>query len=103
MDALRGGHLSVYYSQFRGGWLRGAFGRWLGVRLRLSPGAGRGAAVGVDLLGVAAGTVIGSAATNSAAQSAAVGGSADCASRYASYGPASGSFLGYDGFRHPCP
>ena len=26
-----------------------------------------------------------------------------CESRYRSYDPASGTFLGYDGLRHPCP
>jgi hypothetical protein len=26
-----------------------------------------------------------------------------CAQRYRSYDPASGTFLGYDGLRHPCP
>jgi len=26
-----------------------------------------------------------------------------CASRYRSYDPATGTFLGYDGLRHPCP
>jgi hypothetical protein len=26
-----------------------------------------------------------------------------CASRYRSFDPASGTFLGYDGLRHPCP
>jgi hypothetical protein len=26
-----------------------------------------------------------------------------CMSRYRSYDPASGTFLGYDGLRHPCP
>jgi len=26
-----------------------------------------------------------------------------CASRYRSYDPATGTFLGYDGARHPCP
>jgi len=26
-----------------------------------------------------------------------------CMSRYKSYDPASGTFLGYDGLRHPCP
>jgi hypothetical protein len=32
------------------------------------------------------------------------GGSAGyCASRYRSYDPATGTFLGYDGMRHPCP
>jgi hypothetical protein len=35
-----------------------------------------------------------------------VNGGADpsyCAQRYRSYDPASGTFLGYDGMRHPCP
>jgi len=31
------------------------------------------------------------------------GGGDYCASRYRSYDPASGTFLGYDGLRHPCP
>ena len=26
-----------------------------------------------------------------------------CAQRYRSYDPASGTYLGYDGVRHPCP
>lgn len=26
-----------------------------------------------------------------------------CMSRYRSYDPASGTYLGYDGYRHPCP
>jgi len=26
-----------------------------------------------------------------------------CAQRYRSYDPASGTYLGYDGMRHPCP
>lgn len=38
-------------------------------------------------------------------QGYAVGGRDDayCAQRYRSYDPASGTFLGYDGIRHPCP
>jgi hypothetical protein len=31
------------------------------------------------------------------------GGDASCARRYRSYDPASGTFLGHDGVRHPCP
>ncbi len=31
------------------------------------------------------------------------GDAAYCASRYRSYDPATGTFLGYDGLRHPCP
>jgi hypothetical protein len=28
---------------------------------------------------------------------------ASCAARFKSYDPASGTYLGYDGLRHPCP
>lgn len=31
------------------------------------------------------------------------GGAAYCAQRYRSYDPGSGTYLGYDGMRHPCP
>lgn len=31
------------------------------------------------------------------------GDAAYCAQRYRSYDPATGTFLGYDGLRHPCP
>jgi BA14K-like protein len=31
------------------------------------------------------------------------GGAAYCAQRYRSYDPASGTYLGFDGLRHPCP
>ena len=31
------------------------------------------------------------------------GAAAYCAQRYRSYDPASGTFLGFDGLRHPCP
>jgi hypothetical protein len=35
-----------------------------------------------------------------------IGGGGDasyCAQRYRSYDPASGTYLGFDGLRHPCP
>lgn len=98
------------YSQFRDGWHRGGLGGWrggYGYGYRRGPGVG--AAVGAGLLGIAVGTVIDSAAANSAAPPVAVyetpapvvyarpfavSGSADCASRYASYDPPSGTFLG---------
>jgi len=31
------------------------------------------------------------------------GADASCAARFRSYDPASGTYLGYDGVRHPCP
>lgn len=58
---------------------------------------GSGAAV---LGGLAAGAVIGGAIANSQAQTNA---NAYCSQRYRSYDPASGTYLGYDGMRHPCP
>nr|WP_235885049.1 BA14K family protein [Bradyrhizobium frederickii] len=58
---------------------------------------GSGAAV---LGGLAAGAVIGGAIANSQAQANA---NAYCSQRYRSYDPTSGTYLGYDGMRHPCP
>ena len=53
---------------------------------------------------VAAGAIIGLAAgaiaANAAAGNNAVG---YCSQRYRSYDPGSGTYLGYDGYRHPCP
>lgn len=58
---------------------------------------GSGAAA---LGGLAAGAMIGGAIANSRAQADA---NAYCSQRYRSYDPASGTYLGYDGMRHPCP
>lgn len=58
---------------------------------------GWGPAVG----GLAAGAAIGSAIANSRAQAAE--NDAYCAQRHKSYDPSSGTYLGYDGQRHPCP
>jgi hypothetical protein len=59
---------------------------------------GTGAAV---LGGLAAGAIVGGAIANS--QARANDAVAYCAQRYRSYDPASGTYLGYDGNRHPCP
>ena len=59
---------------------------------------GHGAAA---LGGLAAGAIIGGAIANS--QARANDAIAYCAQRYRSYDPASGTYLGYDGNRHPCP
>jgi hypothetical protein len=58
---------------------------------------GPGAVVG----GLAAGAIIGGAIANSQARAA--NNDAYCFSRFKSYDPASGTYLGYDGLRHPCP
>ncbi len=59
---------------------------------------GHGAAA---LGGLAAGAIIGGAIANS--QARANDAIAYCAQRYRSYDPNSGTYLGYDGNRHPCP
>lgn len=58
---------------------------------------GWGPAVG----GFVAGAAIGSAIANSRAQAAE--NDAYCSQRFKSYDPSSGTYLGYDGMRHPCP
>jgi hypothetical protein len=58
---------------------------------------GNGAAV---LGGLAAGAIIGGAIASSQAQANAT---SYCAQRYRSYDPGSGTYLGHDGLRHPCP
>ena len=58
---------------------------------------GGGAAV---LGGLAAGAIISGAIANSQAQSSAA---SYCAQRYRSYDPGSGTYLGRDGLRRPCP
>ncbi len=129
LDALKAGALPTTYTQFRGygggwrggygGWRNAGYGGWRGGYGRggygYRRGPGVGAAVGAGLLGFTAGAVIGSAAANAAARPVAVydapvyarpvavGGASYCASRYASYDPSSGTYLGYDGYRHPCP
>lgn len=56
---------------------------------------------GPALGGFAAGAAIGGAIANSRAQ--ALENDAYCSQRYRSYDPRSGTYLGYDGQRHPCP
>lgn len=63
-----------------------------------------GNALAAGALGLATGAIIGGAIANSQAQAApAYQGNAYCAQRYRSYDPASGTYLGHDGQRHPCP
>ncbi len=79
----------------RRGWNRGHWHRrgW-GHR---HYGYGWGPALG----GLAAGAIIGGAIANSNAR--ANDAVAYCMNRFKSYDPASGTYLGYDGLRHPCP
>jgi hypothetical protein len=62
----------------------------------------RGSAAAAGALGLATGAIIGGAIASQQAQ-AAQSTHAYCAQRFRSYDPASGTYLGYDGLRHPCP
>jgi hypothetical protein len=55
-----------------------------------------GAVAAGAIFGLAAGAILGSAAANNNTV-------AYCSQRFRSYDPASGTYLGYDGYRHPCP
>jgi len=78
-----------HHGGWRHGWHRG-YG-WRDGYYRRGPGLGA----------LAAGAIIGSAIANS--QARASNSEAYCEQKYKSYDPASGTYLGYDGDRHPCP
>lgn len=115
IEALVRGDLPTDYVQYRRfghrhGWRGGrGYGRGYGYGYRRGPGVG--AAVGAGVAGLAAGAIIGGAIANSQAQAAPVvvqGGPAPeavaaCARRFRSYDASSGTYLGNDGDRHPCP
>jgi hypothetical protein len=89
-----------------GGW-QGGYGGYGGWGGGYGDGYGYGgAALGLGLLG---GAIIGSqypyygSGYATYPQDGGVVSSASCASRFKSYNPASGTYLGYDGLRHPCP
>ena len=107
------------YAQYRGRYYRGGprfagrgyygrpyYGRPYAGRYYRRGGNGAAAA---GIAGLAAGAIIGGALAQQQAQAAPTyvvpnsGGDAYCAQRYRSYDPASGTYLGYDGLRHPCP
>lgn len=55
-----------------------------------------GAVAAGAIFGLAAGAILGNAAANNNTV-------AYCSQRFRSYDPGSGTYLGYDGYRHPCP
>ena len=55
-----------------------------------------GAVAAGAIIGLAAGAILGNAAANNNTI-------AYCSQRFRSYDPGSGTSLGYDGYRHPCP
>jgi len=66
---------------------------------------GWGGAAAAGVAGLAAGALIGSAIASQPGAVYVEGGDPEayCFRRFKSYDPASGTYLGYDGFRHPCP
>ena len=110
---VQAGDAVTSYTQFR---RRGYYAgpRYYGNRYYGGPYGyyrrGRGNAAAAGIAGLAAGALIGGAIASQQAQAAAPtyvvpdqNAAAYCAQRYRSYDPASGTFLGYDGARHPCP
>ncbi len=106
--ALDKGATNVEAAQFRhhgwrhhgGGWNHRGYRYGYGSRRSYYGGGYYGSGPAV-LGGLAAGAIIGGAIANS--QARAGNQEAYCSQRYKSYDPASGTYLGYDGARHPCP
>ncbi|QIJ75112.1 BA14K family protein [Methylobacterium sp. NI91] len=111
VDALIRGDLATGYAQYRRYGHRHYGPRRYGYGRGYRRGPGVGAAVGAGVAGLAAGAILGGALANSQAQAAPVvvqGGQdpeavAACARRFRSYDARSGTYLGNDGARHPCP
>jgi hypothetical protein len=94
----RGGPRYVERRYYRGGPRYGYYPRGYYYR------RDRGDALAAGALGLATGAIIGGALAQSQAQAAPSSNvHAYCAQRFRSYDPASGTYLGYDGRRHPCP
>ena len=100
---LKHGRDDDYWRWKRGGWRDDDYHGWY---YRHDDDFGGNAAAAI--FGLAAGAVAGaivSGATQGAANYDVVGGDQwdyQCSLKYNSYDPARGTFLGYDGYRHPC-
>lgn len=108
----RGGYRGVYrggYGVYRGGYRGRYYGPGVGIGLGLMTGAIIGGALAAPYYGsgyygpdyYGAGYYAPAPRVYYGAPVA--GGVAYCMRRYKSYDPASGTYLGYDGFRHACP
>ena len=83
----------------RGGYYRGGYG-WGGVGAGLAAGALIGGAIAASQGPYYYGPGYGYAPGPAYVEGDAVG---YCMQRFKSYDPRSGTYLGYDGLRHPCP
>lgn len=119
LAALEKGDLQTSYAQWRGRYYghRGWYGRpgYYGPRY-YGPRYGYygrpyyrrdyGAAAAAGAIGLATGAIIGGALAQQQAAPvyrAPNSSVSYCMQRFKSYDPASGTYLGYDGVRHPCP
>ncbi|MCB8819231.1 BA14K family protein [Microvirga rosea] len=115
LAALEKGDLQTNYAQWRGRYYgrpggyygRPYYGRPYGYYDRPYYRRDYGGAAAAGAIGLATGAIIGGALAQQqqaapvyAAPNASV---SYCAQRFKSYDPASGTYLGYDGLRHPCP
>jgi hypothetical protein len=110
-QAVQSGEVGTSYAQYRRFGPRYGYGpRYYGRPYagRYYRGGGGGAAAGL-IGGLAAGAIIGGAIASQQAQAVpmpvapAEDAVAYCMQRFRSYDPSSGTYLGYDGMRHPCP
>jgi len=107
-QAASGAHVETvqFRRHHRGGW-HGPRRHWGGHGHYRRGWRGPGVAAGVA--GLAAGAIIGGAIASQAQPVyepyPVYGGDAAayCANRFKSWDPVSGTYLGYDGLRHPCP
>ena len=89
---------------YRGGW-RGGYRRGWGPGIGIGAGLAAGAIIGGALAAPYYGPGYAYSPGYVEVEPAVPAGyaTAYCMQRYRSYDPASGTFLGYDGLRHPCP
>jgi hypothetical protein len=97
-NRVQAGEVGVTYAQYRRYYRGGRYGYHR---------RGRGGSAAGLIGGLAAGALIGGAIASQQAQAAppVVGSDAVsyCMQRFRSYDPESGTYLGNDGLRHPCP
>jgi hypothetical protein len=90
---------------YRGGWRGGYRSRYYGPGIGLGLGLATGAIIGGALAGPRYYEAPAYYAAPRTYYEAPAGGDATayCMQRFKSYDPSSGTYLGYDGERHPCP